>query len=248
MKEYDLNNSIAFRSNGRTYISGRPWIRISENAGANWRRVELDTKELSFIMNYNSSAFAELPTGVKLLAVYGRRAEGKKTEPFILISVNGKDWSIYAMFEANVLDEVAGINETALLALGGKRVLAVGRGEPDGVGLYFSISEDEGASWSKPRPLDIPGYPANLVDSPMGIILTYGYRKPPMGIRVSVLDRESFEVRSSHTLTKDAVGRPSDVGYPVTLMVGFPNFITAFYTTGSDGVTHIETLKWRFDN
>ena len=87
----------------------------------------------------------------------------------------------------------------------------------------ISYSKDKGKTFSKPVFTDIKGYPLNpLILEDGKVILTYGYRLKPYGIRAILLDNadDIFDIEkinykaSNEEIIIDSSMKSTDCGYP----------------------------------
>lgn len=156
--------------------------------------------------------------------------------------------------------------EISLLEVDEGRVLALARVDRPGY-LWQQWSADAGRTWSEPVETRIWGYPCHLLRLRDGRVLcTYGYRRPPAGIRAAISDNggRSWDLANEYVLRDDggtmASGwsaahrervkdRPvpggSDLGYPVSTQLPDGTIFTIYYITTPDGTTHIAATRWR---
>jgi len=124
--------------------------------------------------------------------------------------------------------------------------------------LWQSVSEDEGKTWSKPRRTPIWGHPPHLTMLRDGTLLcTYGYRRPPYGIRAcfSYDGGKTWDVENEVILRWDgfaeAIGRGEgnigDLGYPKSVELSDGSIFTVYYITVRDRLTHIAATHWTRD-
>ncbi|MGE3316140.1 MAG: sialidase family protein [Planctomycetaceae bacterium] len=126
---------------------------------------------------------------------------------------------------------------------------------------HWSVSSDEGRTWSKPRPTNLPGQvcsPIALADGRVAAI--YNHRIEPQGIRVALSDDlENFD-RANEVVVFDAgaealLGVPeSDAFFAHHQKIGFGKpaghraedgtIVTYFWCT-SRGVTHTRWVRLR---
>jgi hypothetical protein len=110
--------------------------------------------------------------------------------------------------------------------------------------LWQCESTDGGRSWSRPAPTGIDGYPAHLLRLEDGRLLsTYGYRKPPFGIRVSLSGDQGRSWGPPLSVRADLPNR--DLGYPCTLQRRDGTLCTVHYGQDGEGVTAIWATDWR---
>ena len=140
-----------------------------------------------------------MPGGEVLLGVYGRirgygeEGEGETTRSALLRSDDGgENWEYFstmAFDAASIVD----YEEPAILPLADGRLLGILRTHVnpsgDAKNMAMVVSDDDGFSWTPPRFTRLWGYPAELVTMPDGrILMVYGYRRPPYGVRGCVSD------------------------------------------------------------
>ena len=183
-------------------------------------------------------AILTLPDGTLLMNVYGRRLVGDRLEDSYRAYVvrsrdDGRTWDDWTLIGA-------GFNETALAALPAGRLLAALRREypqrRGGADVWLAWSDDGGRSWSDPRRLTGHGeHPASLLVLQSGaVLLTYGHRNPPFGVRARV-SRDGGETWDDRriTLVDEATNR--DCGYPSSVQLDDGTILTAYYALESAG-------------
>jgi hypothetical protein len=148
---------------------------------------------------------------------------------------DGLTWTDPALIGVN-------FNETGLLALPDRDVLAVMRGDVPNDSLSVTRSSDGGSSWT--APVQLTGtrqHPADLVALHDGsILLTYGNRNPPYRVegRISRDGGQSW-LPVLLTLSGQLYGynvtepRPTDLGYPSTVVLPGGQAVTLYYYTPS---------------
>lgn len=109
-----------------------------------------------------------------------------------------------------------------------------------------AVSRDGGRTWTAARS-GIKGHPpSGLVGLADGrLVLTYGYRHPPYGVRAVVSTDEglTWDAANPFTLRNDGAGY--DLGYPTSLQLPDGTILTLYYFTGDDGTTHVAATRWR---
>lgn len=205
-----------------------------------------------------------LPGDVLLKPVYGlAKLDDPAWRAWCLRSEDrGEHWQLVTM----AYDRVHPFNEADLLALPDGRVLAMiriegGRGKvPAGQRgfLWQTESNDSGRTWSSAVRTNMWGYPPTLLRLRDGRILcSYGYRRPPYGIR-ACFSRDggrTWDTEHEVILRDDALpdgpatgkGSPSDLGYPRSVALSDGSIFTVYYITLGDGVTHIAASRWSPD-
>ncbi|MBN2448799.1 MAG: exo-alpha-sialidase [Lentisphaeria bacterium] len=113
--------------------------------------------------------------------------------------------------------------------------------------LRQAVSRDGGRTWTASR-TGIQGHPpSGLVRLDDGrLVLTYGYRHPPYGIR-AVLSHDqglTWDTASPIILRNDGAGY--DLGYPRSMALPDGTILTVYYfATEDDRISHIACTRWR---
>jgi len=181
-----------------------------------------------------------LADGTMLMSLYGRRLLDERVEEedaaFILRSQDaGRTWGDLSVIAGG------GFNETALLCLPGGRLVAAlrreYRDERRADDVWQAGSDDAGQTWSQPRRITRKGeHPADLVRLHSGrILLTYGQRNPPYGVRALVSDDEGESWDDHQRITLVGEAATSDCGYPSSVQLDDGAILTAYYVYESFG-------------
>jgi hypothetical protein len=103
--------------------------------------------------------------------------------------------------------------------------------------LATARSTDGGRTWAKPERHALYGYPYTTVRMPSGrVLLAYGYRKEPFGIRARLLDPECRRIDEAEELVVRDDGGRSDLGYPEGILLGDGTaFVAYYFNHRSDG-------------
>lgn len=148
---------------------------------------------------------------------------------------DGLTWTDPALIGVN-------FNETGLLALPDDDVLAVMRGDVPNDSLSVTRSSDGGNTWSAPVQLTgMRQHPADLIALSDGsILLTYGNRNPPYRVEGRISrDGGRNWLPALLTLSGHLYGynvtapRPTDLGYPSTVVLPGGQAVTLYYYTPS---------------
>lgn len=207
---------------------------------------------------------AVLADDTVLKPVYGSHSTtDPATRTWALRSTDGgESWQLVDV----AYDGLHSFNEAEFLELPDGRVLALIRAQGGkGAGplyergfLWQCHSDDGGKTWSPPARTDMWGYPPHLLLLKSGAVLcTYGYRRPPYGIRAcfSRDNGETWDTGREAILRCDALpegpgagrGGIGDLGYPKTIELSDGTLVTAYYITLGDGVTHVAATRWSSD-
>jgi hypothetical protein len=97
--------------------------------------------------------------------------------------------------------------------------------------MFTNVSRDNGETWSKVVQTKVWGHPyAALTLQDNDILLAYGYRRDPMGIRLSWLkngDVKSFDALNEMVIRDD--GLDDDIGYPTLCLTSRNTIVLAYY-------------------
>ncbi|OPZ81583.1 MAG: hypothetical protein BWY76_02982 [bacterium ADurb.Bin429] len=95
-------------------------------------------------------------------------------------------------------------------------------------------SDDDGATWSVPVPLNYHGSPPHLLRHSSGaLLLTYGYRQAPFGQRVAISTDEGATWTHDWIIRDD--GPTGDLGYPSTVEMADGSLFTVCYQQVAEG-------------
>lgn len=241
------SNILIEKDNGKQYFSIGCGIKTSTNNGLTWSYRDIILPPHALLTCYNMSSYLKTKSGMSMYALYGRLNINDKNQVFLLRSdTNWKLTSFYPMYKSLTCNDLS-LSETALAELSDGRILAFIRATRNSnEHLYSSISHDAGITWTEPKSLPFEGYPANLLIWKDKIICSYGYRDNPIGIRIAILD-QNLNIERMIILRNDGAGQARDTGYPMTIEISPRIFLTVYYITTIDGVTHIAATKWNID-
>jgi hypothetical protein len=115
--------------------------------------------------------------------------------------------------------------------------------------LWQAVSRDGGRTWSAAKS-PIRGHPpSGLVRLADGrLVLTYGFRHPPYGIRAVVSRDEGLTWDTDHLVVLRNDGAGYDLGYPISMVLPDQTIVTMYYfVLPADGISHIACTRWRCD-
>jgi sialidase-1 len=130
------------------------------------------------------------------------------------------------------------LSEPSITRTQSGKLLVMSRDETSGH-TFQSESLDDGRTWSLPHPLDFWGYPAHCIPTSDGrLLIVYGRRRPPYGIRAAISDDDGVSWHPEITVRDDF---PNDnLGYPSVIEYAPRRFFTAYYGEDDSGVTCIQ--------
>ena len=201
------------------------YLISSKDGGRSWSDLEkLPTS--SFEITATSDAALELPTGKLLVPIYGS-LPGEGRRAMVAIS-DEQSWRLSTI----AFDPLGNMDfgEPALCLLPSGRILCMLRVERVEQYLWSSYSDDEGETWSIPKPTPIWGFPPHLLVLQDGRLLcSYGYRRPPYGVRACLSEDggKTWELQNEIVIRSD--GEHGDLGYPSSVELAPGEIFTAYY-------------------
>jgi hypothetical protein len=213
--------------------AGDTYVHVSDDRGLTWdRSVPLDTAP--FEGGYGMRGAIALEDGTLMLPLCDVPAYERV---YVVHSRDrGEAWGapVAAAAQPGKLFE-----EPCALALPSGEIVMLLR-ENRSRHLHQVTSADGGQSWSQPVATPIDGYPAHLLLLADGRVLcTYGYRKPPYGIRAVLSEDQGASWNVDATLEIRSLPN-RDLGYPCTLAMNGGRLCSFYYGQDQAGVTGIE--------
>jgi len=200
----------------------------------------------------NRLGVLELPNKTLLLGVYGRitgygeAGEYETSRAALLRSDDyGDNWEYYSTIAydpASILD----FTEPALVRLEDGRLLCMLRVEARpsrrALCMMYTISENDGEYWSRPKPTNIWGYPAEIIPLQDGrYLMVYGYRRSPWGVRGCISeDGVTWDVKNEFIIRKGGVAPPKErlqywhIGYPSCCQLKDGAILVAYHVYSDD--------------
>ena len=215
----------------------------SDDGGKTWEKKDIDmpfTADLGSGMNS-----LQLDDGTIVFPVYGIEKVGQADSSWVLRSTDyGQTWSLITV--ATHPDGKTPFDEPEMIECKSGRLLIVMR---TGVGndhLWQAVSDDRGVTWHDLKDTGVKGHPPDLLRLQDGrILLTYGYRHDPFGIRavVSSDEGETWDLQHIWVLRDDGGG--VDLGYPHSVQLKEGTVVTMYYFFEPGGTQYIACTRWR---
>jgi Neuraminidase (sialidase) len=204
------------------------YIMRSKDKGKSWTKPERSDGIYSFYGGKGAVSpygkIIQLAGGTLVMPVYFEFPDGRGNESYIFRSKDGgKTWGDPSLLAKHY-------NETAVVGLGGTKLLAAMRSEKGGH-LAVIRSEDGGHAWSEPVQITVDSeHPADLIRLENGwVLMTYGERNPPRGAR-AVRSRDggkTWDMDKKIILADDAPN--TDCGYPSSVEAGKGKIVSLYY-------------------
>lgn len=187
----------------------------------------------------NRGAMVERRDGTLAWAVVRlERAKPERTSVHLLVSDDRAETWRYACPVA--AHEAITFNETSLVETPKGDLVAFMRTEAFGGKLAVARSTDGGRSFGPWLDTRVVGHPFHAARLPDGrVLLVYGYREKPYGIRARVLDPECANVKEAPELVLRDDGGCWDLGYPWATALPDGRALVVYYFNLADGPRHI---------
>jgi sialidase-1 len=184
---------------------------------------------------------AELGNGALILPVYGDSQVGEPSQA-ILLKTNdlGKTWEKvavlaslpdYDLFEPNIYRTDSGKLVALIRSQRRGKCSACDSGKANTTPLITCESLDYGRTWSKPvlRKIYSPSPFQGIRLSSGNVLVAYGYRYQPFGLRAFIIDGEcnNFDQIQDTVLRDDGIGM--DIGYTSSVLLNNGDFLITYY-------------------
>lgn len=146
----------------------------------------------------------------------------------------GRTWE-YVSTIARHEDPKLAFGETSLYRTAGGRLIAWLRGGA-GLDIHTAVSEDDGMTWAPFRRHATYGYPQDAIRLESGnVLLTYGVRKAPRGVRAKLLSPECEDIDDVEEFFVRDDSATGACGYPASVQLADGNIFTIYYLTLRQG-------------
>ncbi len=187
---------------------------------------------------FNRGAMCQGKDGRLYWAVAGRDGGSGPTQVHLMISSDrGETWSYSCPIakDAKVL-----FNETSLIETKKGDLVAFMRTANIDDHLCYARSTDGGKSFEKWQDGGFKGHPFHAIHLKDGrILLVYGYRHEPFGIRARILDADCTNVATAPEFVLRTDGGNVDIGYPWAVQLPDGRVLVTYYFNIGDGTRHI---------
>ena len=188
---------------------------------------------------YNRGAMCEGKNGVLYWAVAAQgSATSPRTEVHLMTSKNGGlNWT-YACPIAQ--DKKVTFNEASMVETPSGQLVTFLRTGNFGDHTVIARSTDGGKSFQPWEDAGFQGHPHYALRLPDSrVLLIYGYRHQPFGIRARILDPECRATKSAEEIVLRDDGGNGDLGYPWATLMADGRVLVVYYFNQKDGLRHI---------
>lgn len=171
-----------------------------------------------------------------LLATYG----GGDSAVVWSSTDNGKNWVKKSLIAKDPENKIIFQEPTLYKSPSGKLVAFMRTYGAD-FRLATAQSLDNGETWEEYGLHDIKGQPFHAMQiSEDKVLLTYGYREEPFGIRCCVTDVECEQIDTAEEIVVRDDGLCPDLGYPWAVEISDNRILVVYYWTDKDGKRQIQ--------
>ena len=233
------------------------YLLRSEDGGHSWGEPILPPPVLANVTKsvfgepcpaYNRGAMCQGADGRLFWAVaVQRQLKPRLTETHLLISLDGgKTWE-YGCPIAR--DGDASFNETSLYETPDGDLVAFMRTADFKDHTVVARSTDGGKSFQPWEDAGWQGHPHYALRLPdQRVLLVYGYRHKPFGIRARVLNAECTDFTAAEEIVLRDDGGNGDLGYPWATMTADGKALVVYYFNKANGTRHIAGTLLDVDN
>ena len=179
---------------------------------------------------YNRGALCEGRSGVLYWVVAASDAgpPGRKTSTHLLMSHDkGRTWEYSAPV---AVDDSASFNEASIYETPKGDIVAFLRTAGLDDQACIARSTDGGTTFGPWERMGFQGHPLQAVRLPDSrVLLVYGYRHKPYGIRARILNPECSDYASAPEIIIRDDGASTDLGYPWAVVLDKKHVLVAYY-------------------
>jgi sialidase-1 len=196
---------------------------------------------------YNRGAMCEGNDGrIYWVVAANTSLKPRNTGTHLFISADkGQTWE-YSCPVAE--DEKVTFNETSLYQTPKGDFVAFLRTANFNDHTCIARSTDNGRSFQKWQDTGWKGHPHYALRLPdKRVLLVYGYRHQPFGIRARILNAECTDVATAPEIVLRDDGGNGDIGYPWATMISNNEALVVYYFNQANGIRHIAGTVVRID-
>jgi len=188
---------------------------------------------------YNRGAMLEGSDGILYWAVASQaRLSPRLAETHLMVSEDGGETWQYRCPIAQ--DNKASFNETSLYETVGGDIVAFMRTADFDDHTVIARSKDRGRTFEPWEDTGFQGHPHHALRLADGrVLLVYGYRHAPFGIRARVLNAECTDAAVAKEIVLRDDGGSTDLGYPWLAQLPDGRVLAAYYLNQDNGTRHI---------
>jgi hypothetical protein len=188
---------------------------------------------------YNRGAMCEGKNGTVYWAVAASTTNhpGKAETHLMISNDKGSTWEHSCTIAT---DKTAAFNETSLYETPKGDLIAFMRTESFNDHTAIARSINHGTSFEPWEDAGFQGHPHYALRLPDDrVLLVYGYRHAPFGVRARVLNPECTDAGSAPELVLRDDGGSGDLGYPWATLISKHRVLVVYYFNNHDGPRYI---------
>jgi len=187
---------------------------------------------------YNRGALVEGKSGRIFWAVAASDAPGKTSVHLINSDDKGLTWNYSSPV---AVDEKISFNETSVYETPKGDLVAFLRTAGFGDQACIARSTDGGKTFSRWQSMGFKGHPMNALRLPDNrVLITYGYRHKPYGIRARILNAECTDFATAPEMILREDGGSGDLGYTWPVQLDKKRVLVVYYFNSDNGTRSIE--------
>ncbi len=185
---------------------------------------------------YNRGALYEAKDG-RILWIVAASDSDKKTSNHLIVSKDkGTTWEYVSPV---AVDDKISFNEASVIETPKGDIVGFLRTGKFGGQAVISRSTDGGKTF-KWQSMGFKGYPLNALRLPNNrVLLTYGYRHKPFGIRARILNAECTDFATAQEFILRDDGDNSDIGYTWPVQLDNNKILVVYYFNKENGTRYI---------
>jgi hypothetical protein len=233
-----------FQSGDATFLGG--YLVRSANGGKTWQapiyppHIEPEVNFNAYgtpVPAYNRGALYEGKSGRIFWAVAASDASKKTSVHLITSNDKGLTWNYSSPV---AVDSKVAFNETSVYETPKGDILAFLRTANFDDQACIARSTDGGKTFSKWESMGFQGHPLNALRLPDNrVLLTYGYRHKPFGIRARILNAECTDFATAPEFVLRDDGGSGDIGYTWPVQLDKKRVMVVYYFNKDNGTRHI---------
>lgn len=188
---------------------------------------------------YNRGALWEAKDGRILWVVANtdRETPNKTSNHLIVSEDKGLTWQYSAVV---AVDDKISFNETSVYETPKGDIVAFMRTEDNDDQACIARSTDGGKTFKPWQKMGFQGHPLQALRLPDNrVLLSYGYRHKPLGIRARILNAECTDFATAPEIVLRTDGGTGDLGYPWAVQLDKKRVLVTYYFNLPGGMQHI---------
>ena len=232
-----------FKTGGAIFMGG--YLLRSTDGGTSWGDVIHPPNISPELYNdafgkpvaaYNRGALYEAEDG-RILWIVAANSGYKKISNHLLVSKDkGLTWEYTSPVATDI---IASFNEASIIELANGDVVGFIRTQLLGDEAVIARSTNGGESF-KWESMEFQGHPINALRLPDDrVLLTYGYRHKPYGIRARILNAECTDFTTAPEFVLREDGGSTDIGYTWPVQLDDGRVLVIYYFNKENGTRYI---------